>query len=201
MRNLKISSGLKYAWKRRHQEERDIRLWVWIGIGLGVGLIIGIIVALCTLPKSEPIRAIQFTGKATIFKIKPRKKIVIEVRQLVQKPNNRQGDVRTIQTAKLVSIQQKMDTNIKEYAKQLVGDEFWALDYIITRESGWRSTAQNPHSTAYGLCQFLNGTWKGTGYTKTSDPYKQIEAGIVYMKNRYGSITGAYQFKKLNNWY
>ena len=30
---------------------------------------------------------------------------------------------------------------------------------IIHCESGGRVTAQNPHSTAYGLCQFLDSTW------------------------------------------
>lgn len=31
---------------------------------------------------------------------------------------------------------------------------------IIECESGGNSKAQNPHSTAYGLCQFLDGTWQ-----------------------------------------
>ena len=31
---------------------------------------------------------------------------------------------------------------------------------IIRKESGGDPTAQNPKSTAYGLCQFLTGTWK-----------------------------------------
>ncbi len=30
---------------------------------------------------------------------------------------------------------------------------------IIQCESGWNHTAQNPNSTAYGVGQFINGTW------------------------------------------
>ena len=33
------------------------------------------------------------------------------------------------------------------------------VDRIIECESGGDHTAQNPVSTAYGLCQFLDGTW------------------------------------------
>jgi len=34
------------------------------------------------------------------------------------------------------------------------------MDRIIHCESGFDPTAKNPKSTAYGLCQFLDGTWK-----------------------------------------
>ena len=34
------------------------------------------------------------------------------------------------------------------------------LDEIIRTESGGDPTAQNPYSTAYGLCQFIDGTWQ-----------------------------------------
>jgi len=37
---------------------------------------------------------------------------------------------------------------------------FSLVDEIIRRESNWNPTAKNPKSTAYGLCQFLDGTWK-----------------------------------------
>ena len=33
------------------------------------------------------------------------------------------------------------------------------MDKIIICESGGDPTAKNPKSTAYGLCQFLDGTW------------------------------------------
>jgi hypothetical protein len=64
-----------------------------------------------------------------------------------------------------------------------------------------RPTAQNPTSTAYGIAQFLNGTWGSTGIAKTSDPFKQIDAGLVYIEERYGSPCAAWDFHQANNWY
>lgn len=37
------------------------------------------------------------------------------------------------------------------------------LRTIRTRESGGNYTARNPHSTASGAYQFINGTWRGLG--------------------------------------
>ncbi len=78
----------------------------------------------------------------------------------------------------------------------------WELaDWLITRESGWRPTAQNPNSTAYGLKQFLDGTWKGVGCVKSSDPVYQLNCGQKYVMARYGSWGGAKAFWQANRWY
>jgi SLT domain-containing protein len=74
------------------------------------------------------------------------------------------------------------------------GDEHWpALRSLISRESSWNPTAQNPNSTAFGLFQFLDSTWGGTGIAKTSDPGLQTEAGLRYIRNRYGDPSAAWQ--------
>jgi hypothetical protein len=75
------------------------------------------------------------------------------------------------------------------------------LNQLWQRESGWNPNAQNPSSTAYGIPQFLNSTWASTGIAKTSDPYRQIDAGLIYIKNRYGSPCGAWDFWRAHNWY
>lgn len=69
------------------------------------------------------------------------------------------------------------------------------------KESGWRNTAQNPTSTAYGIGQFLNSTWKTVGMAKTSDPYLQVLAMAKYIQQRYGSPSRALAFHLKNNWY
>lgn len=81
------------------------------------------------------------------------------------------------------------------------GDQWADLDWLVTRESGWNPNAQNPTSTAYGLFQFLNGTWGSVGATKTSDPLRQIQAGLKYIQQRYGDVRGARRFWERNNWY
>ena len=67
------------------------------------------------------------------------------------------------------------------------GSEFSCLENLWGKESGWNPNAQNPTSTAYGIPQFLDSTWAGTGIAKTSDGYRQIDAGLIYIEQRYGS--------------
>ncbi len=81
------------------------------------------------------------------------------------------------------------------------GPQWNAIDWIVSHESGWRPTAQNPKSTAYGLFQLLNGTWAGTGIKKTSDPSLQTEAGLRYIGNRYQTPLGAQKFWKDHHGY
>jgi SLT domain-containing protein len=71
------------------------------------------------------------------------------------------------------------------------GAEWAAIEYIVSHESGWNPTAQNPTSTAYGLFQFLDGTWASTGIAKTSDPSLQALAGMRYIGARYGDPINA----------
>ena len=92
----------------------------------------------------------------------------------------------------------------QEYAlAQLGGDanEFSCLESLWGKESGWNPNAQNPTSTAYGIPQFLDSTWAGTGIAKTSDGYRQIDAGLIYIENRYGSPCAAWGHSQANNWY
>jgi hypothetical protein len=73
-----------------------------------------------------------------------------------------------------------------------VGAQWNALYHLLMGESGFRNTAQNPVSSAYGMFQFLNSTWGSVGAVKTSDPYLQTIAGLRYIAQRYGSPVSAY---------
>lgn len=96
---------------------------------------------------------------------------------------------------------------LQKYAQKMLAKMGWSeseMGSLITlwdKESGWDPTAQNPDSTAYGIAQFLNGTWAGTGQTKTADPYQQIDAGLRYIQARYGTPSKALQFHLRNNMY
>lgn len=81
------------------------------------------------------------------------------------------------------------------------GAEWSALSKIISSESGWNPNAQNPTSTAYGLFQFLDSTWAGKPFAKTSDPYKQAVDGMIYIKQRYHDPIGAWNFHTAHGWY
>jgi hypothetical protein len=92
----------------------------------------------------------------------------------------------------------------QDYAMSKLGGssgEFGCLENLWGKESGWNPNAQNPGSTAYGIPQFLDSTWAGTGIAKTSDGYRQIDAGLIYIDNRYGSPCSAWAHSQANNWY
>jgi hypothetical protein len=92
----------------------------------------------------------------------------------------------------------------QEYALAQLGgnaSEFSCLENLWGKESGWNPTAQNPTSTAYGIPQFLDSTWAGTGIAKTSDGYRQIDAGLIYIENRYGAPCAAWGHSQAHNWY
>jgi soluble lytic murein transglycosylase-like protein len=94
--------------------------------------------------------------------------------------------------------------SFQDYAlAQLGGDanEFSCLESLWGRESGWNPNAQNPTSTAYGIPQFLDSTWASTGIAKTSDGYRQIDAGLIYIDSRYGSPCGAWGHSQSTGWY
>ena len=74
----------------------------------------------------------------------------------------------------------------QDYAMAKVGAaQFACLDKLWNRESHWQPTAKNPSSTAYGIAQLLNSTWSVTGVAKTSNGYRQVDAGLAYLRAAY----------------
>jgi hypothetical protein len=90
----------------------------------------------------------------------------------------------------------------RAYARAKVGaTQFACLDSLWNRESGWRPSAQNPSSTAYGIPQLLNATWKATGVARTSNGYRQVDAGLIYIAAAYGTPCAAWAHSKATGWY
>lgn len=79
--------------------------------------------------------------------------------------------------------------------------QYGCLVKMWNNESGWNPNAQNPSSTAYGIPQFLDSTWATVGYSKTSDPYTQIDAGLAYISKAYSTPCGAWSFWQANHYY
>jgi hypothetical protein len=92
----------------------------------------------------------------------------------------------------------------QSYALSKVGGDsgqMSCLESLWGRESGWNPNAQNPSSSAYGIPQFLDSTWASTGIAKTSDGYRQIDAGLIYLDQRYGSPCGGWAHSQSTGWY
>lgn len=91
----------------------------------------------------------------------------------------------------------------RAYALSQVGaTQFSCLNPLWERESHWRPDARNPASTAYGIPQLLDGTWRYTGLAKTSDGFRQVDAGIAYLRRAYpGGPCGAWAHEQAVGWY
>ena len=75
-------------------------------------------------------------------------------------------------------------TNHKQY---LCLEQLWHL------ESKWNYRADNKRSSAYGIPQLLK--------LKTNDPYKQIDAGLIYISKRYSNPCKALAFHLKHGYY
>lgn len=100
----------------------------------------------------------------------------------------------------------------KTIARSLMGGYGWgeaewiALEQLWTRESSWNPKAENKQSGAYGIPQALPYTkmpqpaWPER-FGGTSDAYTQIQWGLSYIRQRYGSPVMAWAFWQKNRWY
>jgi hypothetical protein len=92
----------------------------------------------------------------------------------------------------------------RAYARTLVTSptQFKCLNSLWTKESGWRHNADNPYSSAYGIPQALPGNkMEIEGSDWRTNPVTQVDWGLRYIKERYGSPCQAYAHFKKHNWY
>ena len=90
----------------------------------------------------------------------------------------------------------------QEYAHERVlsygwsEEDFNSLVNLWNRESGWNPNASN--GSCYGIPQSCPYTKMGSNYT---DWKVQIDWGLNYIQNRYGTPTNAWKHFQSNNWY
>jgi hypothetical protein len=81
-------------------------------------------------------------------------------------------------------------------------DQMPCLDKMWTKESNWRTTAENPSSGSYGIPQALPADKMAVyGSDYRTNPVPQIKWGLNYIKTRYGTPCGAWSFWQAHNWY
>jgi hypothetical protein len=71
--------------------------------------------------------------------------------------------------------------------------QFICLSNIFYKESRWNPYAKN--GSHYGLGQMRSKHYRNL------DPYRQIDATIIYIKGRYGSMCKAWEFHKKKGYY
>jgi len=84
---------------------------------------------------------------------------------------------------------------LKLYAHSRIIDyeQFICLSKIIYKESRWNTQAIN--GSHYGLGQMRSKHYRNL------DGYRQIDATILYIKGRYGSMCKAWEFHKAKGYY
>ena len=83
------------------------------------------------------------------------------------------------------------------------GEDQWGCLYNLwMRESGWRTTAGNVSSGAYGIPQSLPASnMAAFGGDYLTNPRTQIAWGLSYIKGRYGTPCGGWSAFQAKGWY
>ena len=94
-------------------------------------------------------------------------------------------------------------SEMQQYARSILNEkDYQALDFIITRESGWNPNNVNKKSGASGLCQSLPASKMAISGKDYKTNYKtQINWCILYCNTRYGSIQKAKKFWLKHHWF
>jgi len=93
-------------------------------------------------------------------------------------------------------------------ARAMVADRGWGtgqfscLVTLWNHESGWRVTAENPSSGAYGIPQALPGSkMASAGSDWRTSAATQIRWGLTYISGRYGTPCSALAAWQAKGWY
>lgn len=96
----------------------------------------------------------------------------------------------------------------RNYARQAISQYNWTeqhyhcLNELWTRESNWRTRAENKSSGAYGIPQSLPADKMARfGKDYKRNPVTQIKWGMLYINERYSDPCKALQHHDRRNWY
>ncbi|MCH4250333.1 MAG: lytic transglycosylase domain-containing protein [Microbacteriaceae bacterium] len=120
--------------------------------------------------------------------------------QVVAAPSTGAQSSQTSQTTQTVVV---ASGDAQQIAAGMVGnaEQFSCLVKLWNRESGWRTTAQNP-SGAYGIPQALPGSkMASAGADWRTNAATQIKWGLGYISGRYGTPCGAWGHSQSTGWY
>jgi len=92
--------------------------------------------------------------------------------------------------------------NAKQLAKKLLTKKQHAcLTKLLGKESAWNPKAQNPKSSAKGIGQLLDGTYRNLGMRHSQASVSQLVATLTYIHRRHITPCNAWAFFKARNYY
>ncbi len=90
----------------------------------------------------------------------------------------------------------------KELAKKLLTNkEYSCLAKLLGKESAWNAEAKNPKSSAKGIGQLLDATYRNLGMKHSEASVPQLVATLAYIHRRHLTPCGAWAFFKARNYY
>jgi hypothetical protein len=92
--------------------------------------------------------------------------------------------------------------NAKKLAKELLSKEqYQCLAKLLGKESAWRAQAKNPESSAKGIGQLLDATYRNLGMKHSEASVPQLVATLAYIHRRHVTPCNAWAHFKDNLWY
>jgi len=90
----------------------------------------------------------------------------------------------------------------KQLAKKLLTKkEFSCLTKLLGKESAWKAEAKNPASSAKGIGQLLDATYRNLGMKHSEASVAQLVATLAYIHRRHLTPCKAWEFFKQKNYY
>lgn len=131
--------------------------------------------------------------------------------KIIKNPVNKIVQVVSVQVTSRGSSERAVSGTVAEYqayARQRCYDYGWSdsdfecLVKLWNRESNWRVTAENRSSGAYGIPQSLPASKMASFGSDYLTNYKtQINWGLNYIANRYGTPSDAWAHSQRKGWY
>ena len=90
----------------------------------------------------------------------------------------------------------------KQLAKKLLTKkEYSCLAKLLGKESAWNAEAKNPKSSAKGIGQLLNATYRNLGMKHSEASVPQLVATLAYIHRRHLTPCNAWDHFKKKNYY
>jgi hypothetical protein len=96
-----------------------------------------------------------------------------------------------------------MQVDHKELARELLTKkDFKCFNLLMSKESAWKNK-KNPTSSAEGVGQLLDSTYRNLGMTRSKSEVAQTVAALAYIGRKYGSGGPCAAWAKFvkDNWY
>ena len=90
----------------------------------------------------------------------------------------------------------------KEVARELLTKkEYKCLAKLLGKESAWKASAANPKSSAKGIGQLLDVTYRNLGMKHSQASVPQLVATLAYIHRRHKTPCNAWQHFVSHSWY